>query len=160
MYTQEQYDELAKVIDEWKDKPGPLMPILHSAQEIFGCLDETVQMYIAEKTGVAPTKIYGVATFYTRFKLQPKGKYTIGVCLGTACYVRGAKGVLDAFCDELGIQPGGTTKDGLFTLDAVRCIGCCGLGPAVMINEDVYGKCKPETVHEIIEKYRAAAAAE
>lgn len=158
MYSQEQFDRLRSVMEQWKQKPGPLMPVMHEAQEIFGCLDESVQMFISEHLCINMTQIYDVATFYSRFTLQPKGKYTIGVCLGTACYVRGSNNILDAFVSQLGIEPGSTTADGLFTIEAVRCIGCCGLSPAICVNEDIYGKFKANDVAGLIEKYRAAQA--
>lgn len=150
----ELYKELDEVIAKWKDEQGGLIPIMQGAQKIIGCLDEEVQTYIAEKLNIPVTKIYGVATFYSLFTLEAKGKYTINMCLGTACYVRGAQGVFDELSKELNIEPGHTTADGLFTLDAMRCIGCCGLAPAMMINDDVYGKMTPDQVHDIIAKYR------
>ncbi|MBQ9949315.1 MAG: NADH-quinone oxidoreductase subunit NuoE [Clostridia bacterium] len=150
----ELYKQLDEVIAKWKDEQGGLIPIMQSAQRTIGCLDEEVQTYIADALNIPVTKVYGVATFYSFFTLEAKGKYTINMCLGTACYVRGAQGVFDELCKELNVQPGRTTSDGLFTLDAMRCIGCCGLAPAMMINDDVYGKMTPEKVHDIIEKYR------
>ena len=150
----ELYEQLDKVIQQWKDEPGGLLPIMQNAQEIFGCVDEEVQHYISGKVGVPVTTIYGVATFYSQFTLQPKEKYAIGLCLGTACYVRGSQLVMDELVKQLGVEPGHTTADGLFTLDATRCIGCCGLAPAMMINDDVYGKVTPEEVPGILNKYR------
>ena len=148
------YEQLDKVILQWKDQPGGLLPIMQNAQEIFGCVDEDVQHYISKEVGVPVSTIYGVATFYSQFTLQPKGKYAIGLCLGTACYVRGSQLVMDELVKQLGVEPGHTTPDGLFTLDATRCIGCCGLAPAMMINDDVYGKVTPEEVSGILNKYR------
>lgn len=150
----EKFEALQKVIDEYKGKEGPLMPILHHAQEIFGCLSLEVQKYIAEQLDIPITDIYGVATFYSQFTLKPKGKYTIGVCLGTACYVKGAQAVLDELAKNLGIEVGDTTEDGKFTLDATRCLGACGLAPVIMINDDVYGRLVPEDVKGILEKYK------
>ena len=150
----ELYEQLDKVILQWKDQPGGLLPIMQNAQEIFGCVDEDVQHYISKEVGVPVSTIYGVATFYSQFTLQPKGTYALGLCLGTACYVRGSQLVMDELVKQLGVEPGHTTPDGLFTLDATRCIGCCGLAPAMMINDDVYGKVTPEEVSGILNKYR------
>ena len=149
-----QFAELDKVIEQWKGEEGGVLPIMQHAQEIIGCVDEDVQNYISAKTGVPVSTIYGIATFYSLFTLEPKGKYTIGVCLGTACYVKGSQLVLDEIAKELNLEVGKTTEDGLFTLDATRCIGCCGLAPAIMINDEVYGRLGPKDVGEIIEKYK------
>lgn len=152
-YTEE-FKRLDEVIATWKDVPGGLIPIMQNAQEICGCLDEEVQQYISENVGVPVTTVYGVATFYSQFTLEPKGKYTIGLCLGTACYVRDAQKVMDELEKQLGIAAGKTTQDGMFTLEATRCIGCCGLAPAMMVNDDVFGKVVPAQIPEILEKYR------
>ena len=152
--NQEKFQQLQKVIDEWKDKEGPLMPVLHSAQEIFGCLSLDVQKYIYKEVDIPVSDIYGVATFYSQFTLKPKGKYRIGVCMGTACYVKGAQAILDELKKVLDLEVGETSDDGLFTLDATRCLGACGLAPIMMINDDVYGRLKPEDVKGIIYKYR------
>ncbi|HHZ12903.1 MAG: NADH-quinone oxidoreductase subunit NuoE [Caldicoprobacterales bacterium] len=152
--NQEKFQQLQKVIDEWKDKEGPLMPVLHSAQEIFGCLSLDVQKYISKELDIPVSDIYGVATFYSQFTLKPKGKYRIGVCMGTACYVKGAQAILDELKKVLDLEVGETSDDGLFTLDATRCLGACGLAPIMMINDDVYGRLKPEDVKGIIDKYR------
>ncbi len=150
----EQFERLDGIIAKWKDVPGGLLPIMQNAQDIFGCVDGEVEKYIAEATGVPVTTIFGVATFYSQFTLQPRGKYTIGLCLGTACYVRGAQKVMDELEKQLAIEVGNTTSDGLFTLEATRCIGCCGLAPAMMVNDDVFGKLDPSQVSGILEKYR------
>ncbi|MDD3920905.1 MAG: NAD(P)H-dependent oxidoreductase subunit E [Eubacteriales bacterium] len=150
----EQFEQLDTVIAEWKDQQGGLLPIMQHAQEILGCVDEEVQNYISEKTGIPVATIFGVSTFYSLFTLKPKGKYKIGLCLGTACYVRGSKKVIEALSNQLGVEVGDSTDDGLFTLDATRCIGCCGLAPAMMINDEVYGRLVPSDVPGIIKKYR------
>ncbi len=152
--NKEKFEELQKVIDEFKGKEGPLMPILHHAQEIFGCLSYEVQTYIAESLDIPMSDIYGVATFYSQFTLKPKGKYKIGVCMGTACYVKGSQKVLDEVAKELGIEPGDSSDDGLFSLDATRCLGACGLAPVLMINDDVYGRLAPEDVKDVVAKYK------
>lgn len=148
------FEQLDAVIADWKDAPGGLLPIMQSAQEYIGCIDEEVAKYISAKTGTPVSTIYGISTFYSMFTDHPKGKNTIGMCLGTACYVRGSQLVMDALEKELGIEVGKTTADGLFTLDATRCIGCCGLAPAMMINDEVYGRLTPERIPGIIAKYR------
>lgn len=154
--TQEKAAQLQAVIDEYKGKPGNLMPVMQKAQGIYGYLPLEVQNVIAEGLDVPMTEVYGVATFYSQFNLELKGKYTIGVCLGTACYVKNSQKVLNALAEALGIEVGKTTPDGLFTLEATRCLGCCGLAPVMMINNDVYGRLKPEEVKGILEKYKEA----
>ncbi len=151
----EGYKQLDEVIRQWKDKPGGLLPVMQQAQDIIGCVDAEVQQYISDAMNVPVAEIYGIATFYSLFSLEPKGKYAIGLCLGTACYVKGAQLVLDEVQKILGgVEVGKTTSDGMFTLDATRCIGCCGLAPAMMINGEVYGRLVPEDIPGIIEKYR------
>ena len=130
------------------------MPVLHKAQEIFGCLSLDVQEYIAEQLDIPISDIYGVATFYSHFTLKPKGKYKIGVCMGTACYVKGAQKILDEIVKNLDIKVGDTTEDGKFTLEATRCLGACGLAPVLMINDDVYGRLVPGDIKEILDKYK------
>jgi NADP-reducing hydrogenase subunit HndA len=149
--TREQ--RLFDVIEKHKNTKGALIPILHEAQEIYGYLPIQVQKKISEKTNIPLTEIYGVVTFYTQFSLTPKGKYKIQACLGTACYVRGASGILDKFKEILGIDVGECTENNVFSLDACRCIGACGLAPVVMINNEVYGSLKPDDVQGIIDKY-------
>ena len=151
----EQFEQLDAVIAQWKDEPGGLLPIMQHAQEICGCVSEEVQHYISKATGVPFSTIYGVSTFYSLFTLQPKGKYKIGLCLGTACYVRGSQLVLDELEKQLKVEVGHSTEDGMFTLDSTRCIGCCGLAPAMMINDEVYGRLTAKDIPGIVEKYRA-----
>ena len=152
--NKEKFMELQKVIDEWRGKEGPLMPVLHAAQEIFGCLSLDVQKYISKELDVPVSDIYGVATFYSQFTLKPKGKYKIGVCMGTACYVKGSQAILNELVKELDMKVGDTSDDGLFTLEATRCLGACGLAPIIMINDDVYGRLKPEDIKGIVAKYK------
>ena len=151
--TPAQEEKLRQVIEAHKGTPGATMPVLQAAQEIFGYLPEEVQIMVAEGLDIPLSEVYGVSTFYSFFTLNPKGKYQISVCLGTACYVKGAADVLDAVEKKLGISPGGITKDGLFSLDACRCIGACGLAPVMMINEDVYGRLTPAQVGPILDQY-------
>ncbi len=151
--TQEQADKLAKVIKEHKDIQGAVIPVLHEAQEIYGYLPYEVQTMIAEGLNVPLAEVYGIVTFYSRFSLYPKGKFQIGVCLGTACYVKGSNLILDKVKDIIGIDVGECTPDGKFSIDATRCIGACGLAPVMTINEDVYGKLTVDQVEDILKKY-------
>ena len=132
----------------------PLMMILSDIQNEYGYIPLEVQEIVSQETHISVAEIYGVVTFYSFFSLTPKGKYVIGCCLGTACYVKGGKKIIDEFSEMLQIKPGETTQDGLFTLDALRCIGACGIAPAVTINGKVYPKVSKEEVHRIIEEYR------
>ena len=151
--TDEQKRKLLAVISELKDEKGALMPIMQHAQEIYGYLPIEVQKIIAEQTGIPMSKIYGVATFYSPFNLNPKGKYQISVCLGTACYVKGAGNIMDRVQQYLGIEDGGCTPDGKFSLDSCRCIGACGLAPVMMINDKVFGRLGADDVDRILEDY-------
>ena len=151
--TPEQEAELKKAIAELKDQRGALMPIMQKAQAIYGYLPYEVQKMIAEETGTPIEKIYGVATFYAQFTLNPKGKYRISVCLGTACYVKGGDKIWDALRKKLGINEGECTSDGRFSLDSCRCIGACGMAPVMMINDDVYGRLTVDQLDSILEKY-------
>ena len=152
--VKEQYEALDRVIAENKDLPGALMPVLQGAQEIFGCVPIDVQKYIAQELHTTLSEVYGVATFYSQFSLQPKGEYLISVCLGTACYVKGSQKVLDKLSEVLNVLVGGTTPDGRFTLEATRCLGACGLAPVMTINDEVYGRLTPDAIPDIIAKYR------
>lgn len=151
--TKEQEAALMAVINEYKDTPGALMPIMQKAQDIYGYLPIEVQTMISDETGIPMEKIYGVATFYAQFTLEPKGKYRISVCLGTACYVKGAQEVYNKLKELLGVGDGGCTPDGKFSLDSCRCIGACGLAPVMMINDDVYGRLTPDMLPDILAKY-------
>ncbi|MDD2396783.1 MAG: NADH-quinone oxidoreductase subunit NuoE [Tissierellia bacterium] len=146
--------ELKDYIDSVKDVDGSLMQVLHKAQETFGYLPIEVQKFISSELDVPLAEVYGVATFYTQFAIEPKGKHKIGVCLGTACYVKGAQLIMDKLAKELDIKVGETTPDNLFTFEATRCLGCCGLAPVMMIDQDVYGKLEPKKIPEILAKYK------
>lgn len=151
--TEEQKKKLLAAIEELRDTPGALMPIMQKAQDIYGYLPIEVQTIISDEMNVPLEKIYGVATFYAQFTIQPKGQYRISVCLGTACYVKGSKAVYDQVSALLGIGEGECTPDGKFSLDSCRCIGACGLAPVMMINDDVYGCLTPGDVEGILAKY-------
>lgn len=151
--TKEQEEELLKVIAELKDEKGALMPILQKAQDIYGYLPIEVQTIISNETGIPLEKIYGVSTFYAQFALNPKGKYRISVCLGTACYVKGSGDIYNYLEEKLGIKGGECTPDGKFSLDACRCVGACGLAPVVMVNDDVYGRLTVDDIDDILAKY-------
>ena len=152
--TKEQELELRKVLAELKTVPGGLMPALQKAQGIYGYLPREVLVIIAEELEVSLAEVYGVVTFYAQFSLFPKGKYQIGVCLGTACYVKGSGDIYNELEKVLGISNGEVTPDKMFSLDATRCIGCCGLAPVMSINGEVYGKLTVDDVAGIIEKYK------
>ena len=147
------------ICDSYASEPSPLMMILSAVQKKYGYIPLEVQEIISEKTGIPVAEIYGVVTFYSFFSLKPKGKYVLGICLGTACYVKNSQQVVDKFSSLLGIEPGETTKDGLFTIEAIRCIGACALAPAMSINGKVYPKVTPDQVGKIIDEYRALEAA-
>lgn len=147
--------QITEICDRYTAENTPLMMILSDIQREYGYIPLDVQELVSEKTGISVSEIYGVVTFYSFFSLKPKGKYVIGCCLGTACYVKGAQQVIDKFSDILGIKPGETTDDGMFTLDALRCIGACGIAPAVSINGKVYPKMTVGGVQNVIDTLRA-----
>ncbi len=151
--TPEQEAQLREIIEKHKGVPGAVMPVLQQAQDVYGYLPIEVQTMIAEGLDVPLSDVYGVATFYSQFSLNPKGKHRISVCLGTACYVKGADKLLEAIKEALGIDVGECTADGLFSVDATRCVGACGLAPVMMVDEDVYGRLTPDEVPGIIAKY-------
>jgi len=151
--VKESYPALDTFYESLPDKNGALIPMLHRAQEEYGYLSHDVQLYVAHKLGVPASKVFGVATFYSLFNLERKGRYRINVCLGTACYVRGAENILEAFEKELKIRRTETTGDGLFTLDSIRCVGACGLAPVVMVNDKVYGRVTPDDIKSIVDEY-------
>ena len=150
----EKYERLKQIIKGYGNSPGPLIQILHQAQNIFGYLSEETQCFIAKELGLSLSRIYGIVTFYNFFRLDPVGKYTVNVCLGTACYVKGTLEILKALKKELKVEEGRTTQDRLFTLDTARCFGSCGLAPAIMVNKEVYGRLTPRKALQLIEEYR------
>ena len=150
----ERDQKLLEIFEKYKDTRGALIPVLHEAQELYGYLPIEVQKAISKGLNIPLTEIYGVVTFYTQFSLVPKGKFKIQVCMGTACYVKGASQILDKMKEKLGIHVGDCTEDGKFSLDACRCIGACGLAPVIMINDDVYGRLSPDDIEGIIDNYK------
>lgn len=151
----EMYDTLGKFIDALPEKKGALISVLHEAQHIFGYLPKEVQQFVGDKLGLSTAQVYGVVSFYSFFTMEPKGKHPISICLGTACYVRGADKVVDAFKRQLGIEVGQTTEDGKFSLDALRCVGACGLAPVVLVGDKVYGRITTaEQVKAILDEYQ------
>lgn len=152
--NKEKIQEFMEFIDENRDKPGVLMPVLQEAQEKFGYLPEEILDLISKELNTPLAEIYGVATFYSQFTFVPKGENNISVCLGTACYVKGAEKILEELENVLGVKCGGTTPDLKFSITPTRCIGACGLAPVININDEIYGKLKVEDIKGIIEKYR------
>ena len=148
----ESFPEVEKYIDGLADISGALIPALHLAQETYGYLSKEVQLFIAQKLQIPAARVYGVATFYSLFSMEKRGKYRINVCMGTACYVRNAENLIKEFEKELSITSKQTTEDGMFTLDSVRCVGACGLAPVVMVNEKVYGRVKESEIKQIVEE--------
>ena len=147
---QEKYDELKRFIDALPTKQGELIRVLHRAQGLFGYLPREVQVFVAKELGVPVSKVYGVVSFYSYFTMKPKGKYEISVCMGTACYVRGAENVLEELRKKLSIEPGETTPDGKFSLRSLRCVGACGLAPVMLVGDKVYGRVTPDMVDSIL----------
>lgn len=150
-------EKLVKVknaIEKYKTTKGALIPVLHEIQSLYGYLPEDILKIVSEELSISMSEIYGVATFYSIFSLKPKGEYIIRVCMGTACYVKGAQLLLDKLSEDLGIQVGETTEDGKFTLESTRCIGACGLAPALMVNDKVYGRLVKEDIKNILKEYK------
>lgn len=152
--TPEQEAQLNALIEENKHDSSMLMHVMQQAQAIYGYLPFEVQVMIAEGMDIPLEKVYGVSTFYAQFSLSPKGKYNISVCLGTACYVKGAQKLLDRLTEVLGIKPGECTPDGKFSLEACRCIGACGLAPVLTVNDEVYGRLTDKDIDSILAKYQ------
>jgi NADH:ubiquinone oxidoreductase subunit E len=153
--TAEQAAQLEAVIGEHRGDPSQLMTVMQKAQAIYGYLPYEVQVMIADGMDIPLEKVYGVSTFYAQFALSPAGKYPVSVCLGTACYVKGAQAVFEHLQELLGIGPGECTSDGLFSLEACRCIGACGLAPVMMVGDEVYGNLTPDMLEDILAKYRS-----
>ncbi|MGM0441026.1 MAG: NAD(P)H-dependent oxidoreductase subunit E [Elusimicrobiota bacterium] len=149
----EKKQELRKIVDKWKDKKGNLIMVFHEIQNKYGYVPRDVSMVLAQMLDVPLARIYEVLTFYNYFKLEPPGEHSISICMGTACYLKGAGDLLRKFEEILNIKEGETTEDGLFQLNVVRCLGCCGLAPVVTIDEKVYGKVEKEDIPDILSRY-------
>lgn len=149
----EKLKKLEEYIDNLKEKEGCLINVLHEAQDLFGYLPHELQLFISRKLDITAAKVYGVATFYSFFTMEPQGKHVISVCMGTACFVKGADKILNEFKTQLNLKDSSTTEDGLFTIDSLRCVGACGLAPVVIVDGKVYGRVKVEDVKGIIAEY-------
>jgi len=152
--TEEQEEKLIAVVDKYRGTKGAMMPVLQEAQDIYGYLPIEVQRIIAEKMDVSIEEIYGIVSFYSQFVLNPKGEFSISVCLGTACYVKGAADILEEIVSVIGVPSGSTSSDGKYSLEATRCVGACGLAPVMIVNENVYGRVKKDQVAGILAKYK------
>jgi len=152
-FTPEQIEKLDSIIEKYKHKPGGLIPVLEEAQVALEYLPLSIQKRIAKGLNLPLSRVYGVVTFYSFFTMTPRGKHTVRVCLGTACYVRGGKAIAAQLEKEFGIKEGETTPDRMFTFETVRCLGACGLGPVVVIDNNVHGRMKPAKVKEILAQY-------
>ena len=153
-FTFEQVDGLNEIIEKYRVEPGGIIPLLEEAQDLLGYLPINIQKQISDKTNISLSSIFGIVTFYSIFTMTPRGKHTIRVCLGTACYVRGGKKNAEIIEKEFGVKPGETTTDRRFTYETVRCLGACGLAPVIVVDEEVYGRVKPSKVKEILEQYK------
>ena len=153
MDEQAKYDQIAKVIDTYKEKEGSLIMVLHAAQQIYGYLPLELQKFIADRMGIPLSAVYGVVSFYSFFSPPERGRHTIRICLGTACYVRGGKKLVDALEEKLQVKVGGVTADKKFTLEVARCIGACGLAPAIMVDNEVYKTMSPATLDSMLKQY-------
>jgi len=152
-FTPEQVEKLSSIIEKHKGQPGGLIPVLEEAQVCLEYLPLSVQKKIAAGLNLPLSRVYGVVTFYSFFTMTPRGKHTVRVCLGTACYVRGGKALSDAIEKQFGITEGETTADRMFTLESVRCLGACGLGPVVVVDDDVHGRVKPAKIKDVLSQY-------
>lgn len=153
-FTQQDLKVFHRIIDKYKGQRGALIPVLQDIQDYYGYLPVEVQEIIAEGLGISASEVFGVVTFYNFFTMVPRGRHTLKVCLGTACYVRGGKKILERLQRDLGVEMGGSTEDLRFSLEVVRCLGACGLAPTMMIGNDVHQRLKPAKLHEVLEKYQ------
>ncbi len=153
-FTLKQIDELNKIIEKYRVEPGGIIPLLEEAQDLLGYLPITIQKQISNKTNIPLCRIYGIVTFYSFFTMIPRGRHTVQVCLGTACYVRGGKKIVEIIEGEFGVKFGETTADRIFTFETVRCLGACGLAPVIVVDGEVYGRVKPSKIKKILEQYK------
>lgn len=154
---EEKLQRVKEAIDRFRDMKGALIPVLHEVQDTYGYLPEDVLHLVSDELGIPMTDIYGVTSFYSFFSLEPKGEHIIRVCMGTACYIKGAQSLIDRIGTDLGIKPGETTKDGKFTLEATRCLGACGLAPVMTIDDDVHGRLMQGDIPKVLKKYSEPA---
>jgi NADH-quinone oxidoreductase subunit E len=154
MCNNSKYKELEEFIHQQESKESALISVLHKAQQIFGYLGEEVQNFVADRLSIPVSKVYGVISFYSYFTTEPKGKYVISICTGTACFVRGSGEIVEEFKRKLNIKEGETTPDGLYTIDTLRCVGACGLAPVVMVNNRVYGHFTKADINKVLEEYK------
>jgi NADH-quinone oxidoreductase subunit E len=152
--TEELWQRVDEVIEQYRGKPGSLIPVLEECQRVCGYLPLEVQERVSKGLRVPGSTVYGVVTFYSFFTMVPKGRHTIKVCLGTACYVRGGKANLDYLCDQFDVAVGGTTEDLRFSLDSVRCLGACGMAPAMVVDNDTYAQVSRANIMKILERYQ------
>jgi len=152
--TEEMWKQVDEIIERHREKPGSLIPVLEECQNVCGYLPIGVQERVSKGLGIPGSTVYGVVTFYSFFTMVPKGRHTIKVCLGTACYVRGGKANLEFLRGEFDVEVGGTTKDLRFSLDSVRCLGACGMAPAMVVDEDTYAQVSKGNIMEILEGYQ------
>jgi NADH-quinone oxidoreductase subunit E len=152
-FSQEQLQQVDAIIEKYRGKPGSLIPVLEEAQGVLGYLPHEIQHHIAQGLNLPQSQVFGVVTFYSFFTMVPRGRHTIRLCLGTACYVRGGKKNLDRIVQELGIDAGDTTPDRRFSLETIRCLGACGLAPVIVIDEDTYKQVKAQKIHAMLERY-------
>jgi NADH-quinone oxidoreductase subunit E/NADP-reducing hydrogenase subunit HndA len=153
IFSKEKYDELELFINNLETTKGALIEILHKAQNIFGYLPRDVQLFVARKLGISGAEVFGVVSFYSYFTTKPKGKHVISVCMGTACFVKGADKIIERLKEKLEIESNEVTKDGLFTLQDVRCLGTCSMAPVLMIDDKIYGRVKEEDLDDILNSY-------
>jgi len=153
-FTLEQIDELNKIIEKYRVEPGGIIPLLEEAQDFLGYLPINVQKQISDKTNIPLSRIYGIVTFYSFFTMTSRGRHTVQVCLGTACYVKGGKKIAEIIEEKFGVKSGETTSDRMFTYETVRCLGVCGLAPVIVVDGEVYGRVKPSKIKEILEQYK------
>jgi NADH-quinone oxidoreductase subunit E/NADP-reducing hydrogenase subunit HndA len=154
---EEKLQRVKEAIDRFRDMKGALIPVLHEVQDTYGYLPEDVLHLVSDELGIPMTDIYGVTSFYSFFSLEPKGEHIIRVCMGTACYIKGAQSLIDRIGTDFGIKPGETTKDGKFTLEATRCLGACGLAPVMTIDDDVHGRLMQGDIPKVLKKYSEPA---
>lgn len=153
-FSEEQVKQLDELIETYGKKDGGLIPLLEKVQDLLGYLPESVQQRIADKTDISPNRIYGVITFYSFFTMEPRAKYRVQLCMGTACYVKGADEIMKKLEDDYNVKMGESTKDGRFTFDKARCLGACGLAPVMMVDDRVYGKVSIDEIDDILSQYK------